>query len=142
MDFYSRVKIFVFSHFTVPINTYSIRVSSIHNNQEILGHPNANASNWPQNSRNSPSVLYLLTIVINVYRVQVNTYLSTRAKSCTFLHVPFEKWLHFVFLVCIHCSKLHFLGYLSQVDLYWVGGDIRIIWRSGKVIKVFFESPK
>ena len=39
MDFYSRVKIFVFSHFTVPINTYSTRVSSIHNNQEILGHP-------------------------------------------------------------------------------------------------------
>ena len=39
MDFYLRVKIFVFSHFTVPINAYSTRVSSIHNNQEILGHP-------------------------------------------------------------------------------------------------------
>ena len=40
MDFNSRVKIFVFSHFTMPTNTYSTRVSSIVNTQEILGHPN------------------------------------------------------------------------------------------------------
>ena len=35
------VKIFVISHFTMPTDTYSTRVSSIGNTQEILGHPNA-----------------------------------------------------------------------------------------------------
>ena len=39
MDFNSIVKIFVFSHFTMPTDTYSTRVSSIGNTQEILGHP-------------------------------------------------------------------------------------------------------
>ena len=36
MDFNSRVKIFVFSHFIIPINTYATRVSSILNTHEIL----------------------------------------------------------------------------------------------------------
>ena len=55
MDFYSRVKIFVFSHFTIPTDTYSTRVSSIGNTQEILGHPSVNGIRERSSPVSAPS---------------------------------------------------------------------------------------